>query len=1064
MQCQECAHDNSPGSRFCTTCGTRLNVVCTACGRSGLLEAQFCSWCGASRAEDPRLAEPGGERKQATVLFADIVGSTELIAGLDAEAAMDRLEPLVKAMARAVRRFDGTVLRTLGDGIKAAFGVPHAQEGHALLACQAALAMQSAVATISDTVRIRVGLHAGEVVAGTLNTGSAVEQEAQGMTVHLASRIEQAASPGDICISRACRDLVVAYCDTTATGIRALKGISQPVEIYRLNGLKPAVNSDHFRGAGLTQLRGRIAELASLQQSLLDAGEGGPNVVGIAGFAGVGKSRLCFEFGEWCRGRNVQVLEARAHVFGQATPLLPILELLRTFFRISPQLDPDLARQRITKTLLALDPSLVASLPLLSDFLNVAGTAPATILIDPRARHARLREVVVAMVKAAGRQVSVIIVEDLHWLDEASHDFVAAMTEAVCGTNIVMLVTFRPPWSARWTAQDHYREMRLVELDQREMRQLVRDLTGGDAALDTAVVRIADQSGGNPFFAEELVLSLAQSGVLMGTRGQYHLGPSGWQNAALPPTVEAVIGARIDRLSERQKAVLQIGAVIGKEFAAAVVQVVGDIPAPALQALFDRLCEAELIQPCMTEAGASFAFRHPLIQEVAYAMQLRTRRTRLHETVANAIASFDWGLRDEFAGLLSYHHESAGQELEAAFHLQRAARWIGRTNSARALSDWKKVRRMMQGQPRSETNDQLRALAGGQLLTFGWREGMAPEEAKLYADEALHFAREAGNRKHEVLLLGAYGRIMAASGPADDYVRRVNEALALTDPASNPEGHLLLTGLLCQACTRAGLLVEALAANDVAMAAMDSQNQSSAGIVLSLNVAQMVGFDVAHWVRCLRAKILVALGQFAAANLWLARLFQIEPENIEPFHQFIPHAAAIEMAWYHGDPLAAKWHASELSRHAEQSAIPFVLVAAQLGHGISASTGGDYDAAERHFRQALTAARQGRAGLENEAKLQAHLADAYIRAGDEARAAHTAAEAMQTARQKTDRCAECHAAIVGSSALATLRQIGWRNEATQLLNRAETLIITTGATIFQPMLERAQRLVESAEP
>ena len=1060
VRCRECAHDNAIGSNFCSACGVRLEVACTACGRGCPATSHFCAWCGAPRTEGSRLTEAAGERKQATVLFADIVGSTELIIGLDAEAAKDRLEPAVMAMVRAVRRFNGTVLRTLGDGLKAAFGVPHAQEGHALLACQAALAMRDAVAALPDATPIRIGLHSGEVVAGTLDTGSAVEQEAQGMTVHLASRIEQAAEPGNIYISRECRALVEAYCDAVSIGTRALRGIPDPVEIYQLIGTRPAVNSDHFRGAGLTPLRGRAADLDVLRRAVLDAGHGAASVIGIAAQAGLGKSRLCFEFGEWCRGRRVQVLEARAHVLGQATPLRPMLEVLRAFFRISPGLDPAAARQKIAERLQALDPSLADGLPLLADLLNISDPELTDRPLDPRTRHTRLREILGRMVKAAGRRTSVIIIEDLHWLDETSQDFMQTMAEAVSGTNVVMVVTFRPPWSASWTARTDYRELRLAELDQGDIRELVRDLVGDAPALEPVVTQVADQSGGNPFFAQELILSLAQTGVLLGARRRYRLAPSGWNDPVLPATVEAVIGARIDHLTERQKMVLQIGAVIGKEFPFAVAREVAEIAEPSLQSLFDHLCAAEMIQPCTTEAGASFAFRHPLIHQVAYAMQLRTRRTRLHEAVANAIKRFDWGLRDEFAGLLAHHYEAAGQELEAAMHLQRAARWIGRTNSARALSDWKKVRRMMRDQPRSETNDQLRALAGGQLLTFGWHEGMAAEEAKLYAEEALHYARETGNRKHEVMLLGAYGRIMAANGAADDYVRLVREGLALTDASANPEGNLLLNGLLCQAYSRAGLFREALNANDAALAAIETQSDTGTGsVVLGLSVGQMVGFDVAHWVRCLRSKLLVMLGRFDEAELWLARLLQIEPSEIEPFHQFIPHAAAVEMAWHRGDAGVAKWHASEIARYAEQSAIPFILVAALLGHGLSASTSGDYAAAEHYFLKALETARQGRAGLENEAKLLAYLAETYIRAGDDARAAQTAAEALETACRRTDRYAECHAAI----ALATCRRTGPRHEATELLVRAETLIELTGGAILRPMFERAKRLVNTYE-
>src|SRR6202140_3118185 len=314
MRCPACAYENEAASRSCVACGVSFAPVCAHCGRDFPETARFCTWCGKPREADARVADVPGERKQATVLFADVAGSTERIAGLDAEAAMNFLHPIVMVMARAVHRFDGTVLRTLGDGLKAAFGVPHAREGHAVLACQAALAMRAAVAALPDAPMIRIGLHSGEVVSASLYTGSAIEQDATGLTVHLANRIEQEAPAGEICLSRDCQTLLRAYCDTEPLGPRELKGIPGPVDIFRLIGLKPAVNSEHFRGASLTPLRGRAVELETLQRALLDTAPGSPRVIGVSGPPGVGKSRLCFEFSEWCRERQIRVLEARAPI------------------------------------------------------------------------------------------------------------------------------------------------------------------------------------------------------------------------------------------------------------------------------------------------------------------------------------------------------------------------------------------------------------------------------------------------------------------------------------------------------------------------------------------------------------------------------------------------------------------------------------------------------------------------------------------------------------------------------------------------------------------------------
>lgn len=1053
MQCRACAYENEAASRFCAACGAALASACAHCGRDLPESARFCTWCGKPRQGEVRLVEAPGERKQATVLFADIAGSTERIAALDAEAAMNYLHPIVMVMARAVHRYDGTVLRTLGDGLKAAFGVPHAREGHAVLACHAALAMRKAVAELPDAPPIRIGLHSGEVVSSKLDSGSSVEQDVTGLTVHLASRIEHEAPPGEICLSRECQTLLRAYCDTETLGSRALKGIPGAVEIFRLVGLKPAVNSEQFRGAALMPMRGRKSELETLQRALNDTAPGSPRVIGISGVTGVGKSRLCFEFSEWCRERQIRVLEARAQVHSRSTPLVPVLEALRAFFRIEPDMSAETARTRIEQTLTMLALPVADHLAPLTDFLGCA--EPASRPVDPSTRRMRLRETISRIAKAAWSQTSVIIIEDLHWLDEASQDFLETWIAAVEGTRVLMVLTFRPEWSLP-SRPATYLQLALPELGLSEVSQVIRDLLGDDPGLDQVVAHVAERSDGNPFFAEELVLSLAQSGVLAGERGRYRLTSTGWQNPTLPMTVEAVIGARIDLLPDAEKALLQTAAIIGKEFASEVLRIISGLSDAAMRPLLRRLRAAELIQPRQTPMGESFAFRHPLIQEVAYAMQLRAKRISLHAAVAKAIETQDWGKRDEFAGLVALHYEAAGNMVAAAMHLQRSARWVGRTNSGRALADWKKIRGMMQGQPRSKENDELRALAGGQLLQFGWREGMSAEEAKGYVEEALGYARQAGNRRHEAMLIAGYGRIVAASGSADEYVRLVREALSVLDAKANPEEVLLLNGLLCQGSMLAGFVSDALTANAAAMDLIDDERRGSAAVVLGLSVGQMVGFDVPHWIKCLQVRALVMLGRFSDADERLARLFQTDPAEAELLHQGLPHYYAVELAWLRGDALATTRHANQLGRIANRAAVPYWLVLASFCQGAAASIAGDFAEADGFYQQALDASRRGKAGLEFEARMLAFQADNLARAGDTVRAGEVAAEAISVARRKADRLAECHANVVAAEVCLMRRGSQHTLEAATLLDRASALIAETGAKAYEPMVLRAR--------
>lgn len=1057
MRCETCTTENAQGSKFCSNCGVSLKAICSSCGRSGPAAALYCSWCGAARVSPAASDEPQGERKQATVLFADIVGSTEMIAGLDAESALGRLQPAVEAMVEAVRRFDGTVLGKLGDGLKAAFGAPRAQEGHALLACQAALAIRDAVAAQPNPTRIRIGLHSGEVVAGTLGGGASQEHEAQGITLHIASRIEQAAEPGGIFLSAACRDLVSAYCDTESAGTRQLKGIPTPIEVFRLLGLKPGVASDRFRDERLVPMRGRERDLGILKQALLDAEQAAGSAIGVVASPGIGKSRLCYEFGEWCRQQHVEVFEARAHVFGKATPLQPLLELMRAMFRLTPALEPATARRQIEDKLLPLDPAFADDLPLLADFLGLPAPELEGQRVDPKSRHVRLRDLFQRMVKAIGRRTSVIVLEDLHWLDEPSQDFVEAIVEAVHDTHFVVVLNYRPTWSCPWLHLAHYRQLSLAELGRGDIGELVRDLVGLDATLDRMIAHVARQSDGNPFFAEELVRSLAQSGDLIGERGSYRLASTEWHDPALPATVEAAVGARLDLLAEREKRLLQIGAVIGKEYPLTLAQEVAGIPEPEAKDLFRRLCDLDLIKACETAHGPGFAFRHPLIQEVAYAMQLRARRIRLHAAVAKAIESYPWGRLDESAGLLAHHCEAAGQLVEAAMHLRRAALWVGRTNSTQALADWKKVRWLLRDQPRSEATDQLRALASGRVLGFAWSVGLSAEDVRPYAEEALGFAREAGDHRHEALLLGGFGRVFAASGAADDYISRAREGVSVATTSGDPGVIVACNAQLSQAYLFAGLLREGLAANDAALAKIEEHEQPGGGVVLGLSASQIFGFDVPHWLRCLRVRTLVLLGRFAEADSLLASVLQVEPHKILPVVQYHAHVAAVDIAWHRGDVVMAKWHAGQVENYATQSGLPYLATVALLCKGLSRSTERDFRAASDHFREALVIARRSRTGLENEAKLLGFLADALDQAGDGALSSEVSAEAIEAAQRRTDRIAELYARVVSARVLFASDAVEHRSAAEVHVERAERLLEITGAAFFAPYMNARWR-------
>ena len=1037
MQCPHCRGETSETDESCGACGMRIAIICTKCRTPNAPNARFCNFCGTGL----ERSEASAERKFATVLFADIVGSTAMISSLDLEAALTYLPPAIDRMSAAVRQNKGTVLRTMGDGVLALFGVPRAQENHALQACQAALAMRRSLD--ENNMVVRVGIHSGEVISG-LTIEETKEAGAYGAAIHLASRLEHMATPGTICMTEVTHKLVRPYCDAILLGMREAKGFSEPVGVYQLLGLKPAETSESFRTSELSPLRGRTAERARLDASLERARRGEGNCIAITAPPGVGKSRLCFEFAERCRADGVPVIEARASPYDYSGALQSLLEFLRAFFQIQPKDDVEMTRMRIATRIAVLDVVLEDEIPILSEFLGVGAKSPSQ-QADPKVRQARLVKAVGNLIRAGGRKHSVFIVEDLHWFDEASRDFLAALVEAVAGTHILLVLTYRSVYRAPWPASATFSEISLAELGPEDAEALVAGLVGTDSAVLPVARQIAERSGGNPFFAEELVRSLIDRGALVGRPGALTLGSSGAET--LPATVQSVIGERIDRLRDTDKAILQFGATIGREFPLPVLEQVAGIERSELDPVLDRLCEADLIRKEVRRHGSEgFAFRHPLIQEVAYAMQLKARRAAQHALVAKAIERFHHNRLDQYADLVSHHFEAAGEFSTAATYAVRAALWIGTTHARQALNLWRKVLALLEHEPRSSSTDVLRIMAGGQIVAFGWREGMSVAEAAPYAEAALALARETGNRAGEILLIASYGRIIAASGSADDYVEHVERADALA--AESLSQRTLIRAILCQAYSYAGRLRDAAAA---ARAVLD-------GIAdIDRFHRQLLGFSVERWVASLAARIQMRMGEFDAARTALESLIASEAEHPDPAVQFIPHLALVELAWLTGDAATAGRHALRVGEIAKAADNTYVAVYAGACEGIAAALAGNNDGAADRLQAAVDMARHARVGLEYEPDMLANLAEALRRAGMIDAAGDVARQAITIAQARAARLAECRATITLAETLLPAPDAPPSSERDALLRHAADLIDVSGAAGYASLLDAAEQ-------
>jgi class 3 adenylate cyclase/tetratricopeptide (TPR) repeat protein len=711
MQCAHCHTENRTGRRFCAECGAPLALLCTACGFANEPGEKFCGGCGiplttAPHTPEPRISPPqaytpshltdkilaarpalSGERKQVTVLFADLKDSTELIRGLDPEAAQQLLDPAIHHMMDAVHRFEGTVNQVLGDGIMALFGAPIAHEDHALRACYAALAMQAAMRAYTDEVRrtrglelrTRVGLNSGEVVVRAIGNDLHMDYSAVGESTVLAARMEQTATPGSIRLSAATLRLVEGLVQVAALGPVPVKGLEEPVEVFEL------VGASHLRrrlqaaaARGLTPFVGRQPALVALHQALAQAQAGHGQVVALVGEAGVGKSRLVYEVIHSHRTQGWRVLESASVSYGKATPYFPIIDLLKRYCQIDDGDEARTIRARVTGQVLTLDETLQDTLPALLALLDVLLDDSPFGHLDPSQRRQRtlaaLRRV---LLRESQVQPLLLVFEDLHWIDSETQALLDRLIESLPTAHLLLLVNYRPEYQHGWGSKTYYTQLRLDPLPPASAEIFLAGLLGNDPSLAPLLPLLMARTAGNPFFLEESVRALVETTTLVGAPGAYRLAAP-LQGLPVPATVQAVLAARIDRLAPQEKELLQTAAVLGTDVPFRLLQAIADVPEAALHRGLAHLQAAEFLYETRLFPEPEYTFKHALTHEVAYGSLLLERRRGLHARLVEAIEALAPDRETEVAsgakGLSAGKH-GTDQVERLAHHALRGEVW-----------------------------------------------------------------------------------------------------------------------------------------------------------------------------------------------------------------------------------------------------------------------------------------------------------------------------------------------------------------------------------------------------
>ena len=625
-----------------------------------------------------------GERKQVTVLFADLKGSMELLADRDPEEARKILDPVLERMMEAVHRYEGTVNQVMGDGIMALFGAPLAHEDHAVRACYAALRMQDAVRRYSDELRraqgvevqIRVGLNSGEVVVRSIGSDLRMDYTAVGQTTHLAARMEQLATPGTVRLTGETLRLAEGYVEVRPLGPIPVKGLSDPIEIFELTGAGQArtrLQAAALRG--LTRFVGRDAEVEHLRRVLGQAGAGHGQVAAIVGEAGVGKSRLTYEFTHSHRVQDWLILEASSVSYGKATSYLPVIDLLKGYFKIGDRDTHREMRDKVMGRVLGLDRALEPLLPPLLALLDVPVEDAAWQTLDaPQRRQRTLDAVKRLLLRESQVQPLLVVFEDLHWIDGETQALLDSLVDSLGSARLLLLVNYRPEYQHGWGSKTRVQS----DAARRACRRERRGAAGG-AARRRSGPRSAQAA---PRQARQPVLPGGDGPDTGGDEGAGRVRAAGigstqpLQALQVPPTVQTILAARIDRLAAEDKRLLQTASVVGKDVPFALLQAIAELPDEALRGGLDRLRAAEFLYETGLFPDLEYAFKHALTHEVTYGSLLQERRRILHAQLVGAIERLHADRLGEQVERLA-HHALRGEMWEKAVALSPAGRAQG---------------------------------------------------------------------------------------------------------------------------------------------------------------------------------------------------------------------------------------------------------------------------------------------------------------------------------------------------------------------------------------------------
>ena len=819
MECLKCRFENRDGVTFCEECGAKLELICPECGGQTPLGRKFCGSCGHGLVaaakpnsidyDRPQSYTPKhlvdkilttrtaieGERKLVTVLFADVVDSTAMFEHLDPEDVHEIMDGCFRILLDEVHQYEGTINQFRGDGVMALFGAPIAHEDHAARACHASLAILKGLIPYAEELkrdygirfRMRIGLNSGPVVVASIGDDLRMDYTAQGDTANLASRMESGAEPGTILVSEHTYRLARDFFQFASKGKIHVKGRKAPLEVHRLLGageIETRMAASTARG--LTRFVGRRRELESLDEAFRRAASGQGQAVGIVGEAGVGKSRLLLEFLNVLPREGFNYLEGRCLHYGGAMPYLPILDIFRSFVGIKEG-DPEIAvEKKIEERILGLDENLREAIPSFEDLLSLPVKDAEYTKLEPKERRERVFEAIRnVLVRGSQEKPLILAVEDLHWIDKTSQEFLEYMIGWLPSTRILLILLYRPEYTHQWGSKSWYAKIGVDQLSDGTSAELVSAiLEGGEMAPELSDL-ILGRASGNPFFMEELAQSLLENGSIQKRKDKYVLAAES-TGIHVPDTVQGIIAARMDRLEEGLKRIMQVASVIGRKFAFRILQAIAETREDLKSQLLN-LQGLEFIYEKNLFPELEYIFRHALTQEVAYNSLLIRHRKEIHGKIGRAMEKLYPERLEAFYEMLAYHYARSGVLTKAYdYHKKSGDKAYKNDAPNEAMRFYREAMEILSRLPETRENkkEKMELVLSSflPLRRLGFTKDSLP-----YLQEAETLAEELGEEQKRVYIRSIIGIYHMVTGDVQLGRKYLEECMDHPDMAENAE-------------------------------------------------------------------------------------------------------------------------------------------------------------------------------------------------------------------------------------------------------------------------------------